>query len=62
MKESALMDENYEKTVGEIKSKVRRGEYRIDVTAVADAILVQLRALALARAERVDGPEPSAHA
>jgi anti-sigma28 factor (negative regulator of flagellin synthesis) len=62
MKESALMDENREKKVGEIKSKIRHGEYRIDVTAVADAILVQLRAVALARAERRDGPEQSARA
>lgn len=56
------MDENHEKKVGEIKNKITQGEYRVDVTAVADAILVQLRALALARAERGDGPEQSAHA
>jgi Anti-sigma-28 factor, FlgM len=46
------MDEDHEK-VADMSEKIRRGEYRVEPVAVADAILRQLRALAAARAEHV---------
>lgn len=56
------MDENREKMLGEIKDKIGHGEYRIDATAVADAILRKMHAVALAPGERGDGPQQSAQA
>jgi hypothetical protein len=39
--------------LAEIKDKIEQGKYRIDARAVADAIVRQLREIALASAERV---------
>jgi Anti-sigma-28 factor, FlgM len=46
------MDEDCEK-VADMSERIRRGEYRVEPVAVADAILRQLRALAAARTEHV---------
>jgi hypothetical protein len=46
------MDEDREK-VADMSERIRRGEYRVEPVAVADAILRQLRALAAARTEHV---------
>jgi len=43
------------KKVAEMSEKIRAGEYRVEPVAVADAILRQLRALAVARSEHVAG-------
>ena len=48
------MDEDRKK-VAEMSEKIRAGEYRVEPTAVADAIVRQLRALAIARTEHVAG-------
>ncbi len=45
------MDEDREK-VANIKARVQHGEYEVDPTAVADALLRRLRELANARAQR----------
>jgi hypothetical protein len=50
------MDEDREK-VFDMSEKIRRGEYRVEPVAVADAILHQLRALAAARTEHVGSGE-----
>ena len=54
MEDMTPMDEDRKK-VAEMSEKIRAGEYRVEPTAVADAILRQLRALAVARAEHVAG-------
>jgi Anti-sigma-28 factor, FlgM len=46
------MDEDHEK-VADMSEKIRRGDYRVDPVAVADAILRRLRDVAAARAEHV---------
>lgn len=48
--------------VSEIKEKVRRGEYRLDERAVADAILRRRRELAAFRAEADAIPVVEDHA
>lgn len=53
MQGSYPKDEDRESTLAEIKDKIEQGKYRIDVRAVADAIVRQLREIALASAERV---------
>jgi hypothetical protein len=46
------MDEAREK-MADVSEEIRRGEYRVEPVAVADAIVRQLRALAAARTEHV---------
>ncbi len=46
-----------DRAVAEIKDKIEEGRYRVDVRAVADAIVRQLRELAMASTERVAAPE-----
>ncbi len=41
----------------EIKEEIAQGKYRIDVHAVADAIVSRLRAIAAAQAESNKGPQ-----
>ncbi len=53
MQNSYPTDEDRESTLAEIEDRIEQGIYRIDVRAVADAIVRQLRELARARAERV---------
>jgi hypothetical protein len=54
------MDEDHKK-VADMSDKIRRGDYRVDPVAVADAILRRLRDVAAARAEQVaSGDRPSA--
>ena len=50
MEDATPMDEDREK-VADMSDKIRRGEYRVDPVAVADAIVRHLRALAAARTE-----------
>jgi Anti-sigma-28 factor, FlgM len=52
MEDATPMDEDREK-VADMAEKIRRGEYRVEPVAVADAIVRQLRALAAARTEHV---------
>jgi len=44
MFEAIRMDENQESNVRDIQEKVARGEYQVDPTAVADAIVRRVRA------------------
>jgi Anti-sigma-28 factor, FlgM len=54
------MEEDHEK-VADMSDKIRRGDYRVDPVAVADAILRRLRDVTAARAEDVgSGERPSA--
>jgi Anti-sigma-28 factor, FlgM len=56
MEETTPMDEDRAK-VADMSEKIRRGDYRIDPVAVADAILTRLRDVAAARAEHVASGE-----
>lgn len=53
------MDEDRERNMAmaEIKDEIAQGKYRVDVQAVADAILRQLRLVAPDRAEHRTGHE-----
>ena len=51
MQEENPMEEDRE-NVADIKAKVQHGEYEVDPTAVADALLRHLRELATAQAQR----------
>ncbi len=51
------MDEDRERNMAEIKDEIAQGRYRVDAQAVADAILRQLRVVALDPAECRKGPE-----
>jgi hypothetical protein len=46
-----MKDEDREDKVTELKKQIERGEYRVDATAVADAVIRRLRELADARAD-----------
>jgi hypothetical protein len=59
MDDTTPMDEDHKK-VAEMSEKIRAGEYRVEPVAVADAILRQLRALAIARQEHVAGRDARA--
>ncbi len=48
---SYLMDDDRKRTLLEIKGRIEHGNYRVDVRAVADAIVHQLCELAPAGAE-----------
>jgi Anti-sigma-28 factor, FlgM len=50
------MDEDRTK-VADMSDKIRRGDYRVDPVAVADAILRRLRDVSAARAEHVASGE-----
>lgn len=56
MNESNPMEEDHEK-VADMREKIERGEYRVEPTAVADAILRRLQELAVARGEHVAADE-----
>ncbi len=45
---------------GQIREKIRRGEYRVDERAVADAILRRRRELAALRADVISADEDHA--
>ena len=53
------MEENADKKIAELKDRLENGEYAVDPTAVADAILRRSRDLALLKAQlRASGDEP----
>jgi Anti-sigma-28 factor, FlgM len=52
MSATTPMDEDRKK-VADMTDKIRRGEYRVEPVAVADAILRRLRDMAAARSEHV---------
>lgn len=54
-----IMDE-HRKKLADMAQQIRRGEYRVEPVAVADAILRQLRGPAAARSEHVCSDEPPA--
>jgi hypothetical protein len=56
MEVTTPMDEDHEK-VTDMSDKIKRGDYRVDPVAVADAILRRLRDVAAARAEHVASGE-----
>ncbi len=56
MRKGTPMDEDREK-VADMREIIEQGDYRVEPVVVADAILRRLRALAVARAERVHTEE-----
>jgi Anti-sigma-28 factor, FlgM len=51
------MGEDREKTVAELRQQIEQGEYRVDPTAVANAILRRIRDLAQARRDLGQAPQ-----